>query len=331
MINNGFRVLINRLNSFCMVLIVMMHCVITIDVPGNNYFSNLVFSTFTRIAVPIFFIISGYLLFQHYNINKIATRTRTVFIPFLLWSIITLAIFYTLQHVSFLSTYFNNEYQLTAESILKHIFIKPLNGALWFLRDLYILVLISPLFFLVCKNKLCSEIILGGLFILWLIQPFKFFVESSLFFYLGSFMSLRRAKINASINVMILVYIFIGMCAIFPILYTTHNEQVLIKILITIGCVTIYFNKNLFLKDILINKYLDAFKKYSFFVYASHQIVCQFVKKVLLQVIPVYNIAVVIVIYLFTTIITIAICCLAQTILLRLSPKGVMLLTGNRC
>ena len=155
-----FRNLVNRLNGFCMILIVMMHCVITVNVWGNTYFLEFVFSTFTRVAVPVFFVISGYLLFKHYNISKIARRTRTVFVPFLLWSIITIAVFAFLQHVPFLSSYFNNQFQLTSESVFTRTFIKPLNGALWFLRDLYILVLISPIILFVNKSRLCSNIVL---------------------------------------------------------------------------------------------------------------------------------------------------------------------------
>ena len=196
-----FRNLVNRLNGFCMILIVMMHCVITVNVWGNTYFLEFVFSTFTRVAVPVFFVISGYLLFKHYNISKIARRTRTVFVPFLLWSIITIAVFAFLQHVPFLSSYFNNQFQLTFESVFTRTFIKPLNGALWFLRDLYILVLISPIIWRINQNKFCSHVVLLCLFIIWIIQPVRFLTESGLFFYLGTYFASRKElKFNLKLN-----------------------------------------------------------------------------------------------------------------------------------
>lgn len=327
-----FRNLINRLNGFCMILIVMMHCVITINVAGNTYFQEFVFSTFTRVAVPVFFIISGYLLFQHYNISKIARRTRTVFVPFLLWSIITIAVFTFLQHVPFLSSYFNNQFQLTSESVFTRTFIKPLNGALWFLRDLYILVLISPIILFVNKSRLCSNIVLLCLFIIWIIQPVRFLTESGLFFYLGTYFASRKElKFNLKLNGNVLFCIFMLFCLIFPALYTESNKTILIKGLVLLGCVAIYSNKKFFLKDNLINRCLDSFKKYSFFVYASHQIVCQFLKKILLQIIPVYNIASVIVIYILTVCCTIVVCIYMQKVLMVVMPKLVKILTGNRC
>ena len=327
-----FRSLINRLNSFCMILIVMMHCVITVNIAGNTYLNDFVFSTFTRIAVPVFFIISGYLLFQHYNINKIVRRTRTVFVPFLLWSIITIAVFAFLQHVPLFSSYFNHQFQLTFESVFTRTFIKPLNGALWFLRDLYILVLISPIILFVNKSRLCSNIVLLCLFIIWIIQPVRFLTESGLFFYLGTYFASRKdLKFSLKLNGNVLFYIFIFLCLIFPTIYNESNKTALIKGLVVLGCITIYFNWRFFLKDNHINRCLDSFKKYSFFVYASHQIVCQFLKKLLLQILPVYNIVSVIVIYILTVCCTIVICIYMQKVLMVVMPKGVILLTGNRC
>lgn len=330
--NSDIRTLINRLNSFCMILVVMMHCVITVDIAGNNYLRDLVFSTFTRIAVPVFFAISGYLLFQHYNLNKIASRTRTIFIPFLLWSIITIAIFAFLQYVPFLSSYFNNNFQLTFESVFARIFINPLNGALWFLRDLYILVLLSPIIRFINKSRLCSDIVLLCLFIIWIIQPFVFLTESGLFFYMGTYFASRKdLKFNLKLNGNVLFYIFIFLCLILPVFYTESNKTILIKGLVILGCATIYFNERAFLKDNHINRYLDSFKRYSFFVYALHQIVCQFIKKVLIQMIPTYNIASIILIYILTVCWTIVICICMQKVLMIVMPKGVKLLTGNRC
>lgn len=327
-----FRNLINRLNGFCMILIVMMHCVITVSIGGNTYLQNFVFSTFTRIAVPVFFIISGYLLFQHYSLNKILRRTRTVFVPFLLWSLITIAVFVFLQQVPFFSSYFNNQFQLTFESVFTRTFIKPLNGALWFLRDLYILVLLSPIIRFINKSRLCSDVVLVSLFIIWIIQPFVFLTESGLFFYTGTYLASRKdLKFNLKLNGNVLFYIFIFLCLIFPTIYNESNKTALIKGLVVLGCITIYFNKCFFLRDNNLNKCLDSFKKYSFFVYASHQIVCQFLKKLLLQIIPVCNIASVIVIYILTVCCTIVVCIYMQKVLMIVMPKGVKLLTGNRC
>ena len=108
-----------------------------------------------RMAVPWFFIVSGYFLACHFNESKwwyngIKKRIHTLFIPYILWNIITLASVLSLNilanllaHRSLLDSVHVPDNLLGA---MGFDFIEyPANITLWYLRSLMILVLISPI------------------------------------------------------------------------------------------------------------------------------------------------------------------------------------------
>ncbi len=107
---------ISLFGSFSMLLVVMMHCVNFSENHGVSYFfQDFIFHGFTRIAVPYFFMIAGFLFYkdiQSYDRNlfltKIKVRAKTVFIPFILWSLITFLLFYLMQIPSLSKSFFNN-------------------------------------------------------------------------------------------------------------------------------------------------------------------------------------------------------------------------------
>lgn len=121
-------------------------------------------------AVPIFFIISGFLLFynvQHYNKNiylsKIRKRVKSLLVPYVLWNLIYLMILYICGQKSFLflevPDLFNGK--LSVLQVLQFVFIKPLDGPLWFVRNLFVMALLSPLlYWIVRKTKFMLPITL---------------------------------------------------------------------------------------------------------------------------------------------------------------------------
>lgn len=322
-----------------MLLIVITHAIIESNCWGAEYYYILFFRTFTRIAVPIFFIISGYLLFSNYEYKKIIKRTKTVFLPFILWSLISLSIFLILESIPSTSSFVNTKISLNIESILYYIFVKPINGALWFLRDLYILILFSPVIKIINRNKYILKSIIVLLFLIWIIDiKYTFLIESSLFFLIGDAIAVQKSNVfiidkTRRFNNKTLLIIFGLACIVLPfipIIYSIDPIRIS-KISIILGLFALYKNIDIFYNENKLNFYLDKFKKYSFFVYASHLIIIQGIKKLLNFIFPHDNLFFVISEYLMTICITIAICCLIQNFLYEISPKLLKILTGNRC
>ncbi len=90
----------------------------------SNLIENLISDGIARIAVPLFFLISGLLFFKEGDlfsvnlfINKIQRRIKSVAVPFLIWSMLGLMIYILLQTLPASKPFFNSEPILEGSSI----------------------------------------------------------------------------------------------------------------------------------------------------------------------------------------------------------------------
>ena len=139
-----------------------------------NFFSEVL----ARICVPLFFIISGYLFFNRREFNgsvyrqKLKSRFKTLFVPFILWNII--AIIWKLKCFlpSFSSYYRPLEVHLSIERLINTLFcngdsngiivgtpstemmygIYPIDLPLWYIRELMLMVILSPIIYYITKK-----------------------------------------------------------------------------------------------------------------------------------------------------------------------------------
>jgi surface polysaccharide O-acyltransferase-like enzyme len=117
-------------------------------------------------GVPFFFLISGFLLFKDYDSTlesykaKVFSRVRTLLVPFVLWSLIALAlktIILSVPMFAGLDTVTDTtirEFHGVAFVLRRafDLFILPTIGPLWFIRDLFIMTLVSPLIWFAAKK-----------------------------------------------------------------------------------------------------------------------------------------------------------------------------------
>lgn len=221
----------------------------------------------TEIAVPLFFIISGFFfLGKEYNTwflykNMIAKKAKTLFVPFVFWNLIGLLVLIVSKQEIVPQDYL---------SLIKNFFISDYYGPLWYVRDIMILMLLVPLYQWVFDTKF--RLILGlfmiALLIYWM--PVDCTVLSSeglLFFTLGGI--LGKSKIleyrlkSKWYNVAIL---FIWqMCCLFVNFWS--NEW-LHKCFYAIGLLAMWYGIDLLsMKVVGLIKNLSA---YTFFVYVTH-------------------------------------------------------------
>lgn len=113
------------------------------------FFSNAVF----RSSVPVLTCISGYLLFsagmdQKFN-KLIRKKTRTLLVPLIVWNFPLVIALYFIQSKGIISHSFSaNVYPFSIWNWLNYTFgitVTPVNYPLNFLRDLFVLALLSPL------------------------------------------------------------------------------------------------------------------------------------------------------------------------------------------
>lgn len=149
----------------------------------NIYLQEFISGILGRLAVPLFFAFSGYLFFLNtdkgiYTVfEKMRKRARTLLIPYLI-ACLFLPVFYLVMEVipgtsGFINseTPFSDNLKLPLGNMLTYLYIDSGSGApcafhLWFLRDLIILVAVSPLLYLIRYsgiNRFVVCIILLGL------------------------------------------------------------------------------------------------------------------------------------------------------------------------
>lgn len=113
-------------------------------------------------AVPLFFFISGFLFFK--NIAKckdcfqnIKKRLRTLLLPYIIWNVVFVTWYVVMALVPTLSSYVNSDISSRISladplGTLSFLFVEPAGFHLWFLRDLMLFVLISPLLYFGLKK-----------------------------------------------------------------------------------------------------------------------------------------------------------------------------------
>ena len=143
-----------------------------------------------KVAVPAFYIMSGYLFFAHVEKftkevywQKIRRRIHTLLIPYIIWNLL-------------MAAKFNSQWPILGEYLID-IFWTPANMPLWFLRDLMIVSLATPIIYIgVSKLGWWIVAILFPIYIngIWAIQP-ELNPYSVCFFTLGTILSIKKVDL----------------------------------------------------------------------------------------------------------------------------------------
>lgn len=140
-----------------------------------DYFIT-VLQSFTCVCVPLFFFISGYLFFLNaqsincdFFLRKIRKRFSTLMIPFFIANIIAFLIVLLANTIKPNIIPIGNVSLSTISigNILSWVLFHPILGPTWFLRDLFFVVLISPIIYMFLKDKKVRILIFTILLFLW--------------------------------------------------------------------------------------------------------------------------------------------------------------------
>ena len=281
---------------FAMILVVFRHAynlgeeVNIAKKTGYSFFMQVFISSgFTSIAVPVFFVISGYLLFLNKKQSFIgyklilSKRFSSLVIPYLFWTISWL-LFYLFKDI-FLTKHCTD---CTFEDFLINIFITPIPLQFWFIRDLFILVVLSPIIYYLIKFS--RGLILVVFAVIWFLNLLIPLNESIalLFFAIGSFLGINEVNINikSSVNYgrsFIILWLFTIYFQTLFIYITDQNVSVLKiiqnnfflnaldKIGILIGLFGVWSFYDILFKDVDVqNLKWFSLTEFSFFIFAFH-------------------------------------------------------------
>lgn len=336
---------IRNIQFIAIILVVLQH---SFFIKEKDYFSDnfeinnfiqYFFSTgLSKISVPIFFIISGYLFFFDFrnSLNsymvKYKKRIKTLLIPYIFFSIFWFLLIYTVK-------IFIKDENMTFNNILKDLFgSNPIAYQLWFIRDLIFLIMASPLIFYGISNSKGYILIL--FFLLWFFLPvyelWERLRESLFFFSFGAMISIigqRKTNIEIKLwNVILITTIWILVLivkSIYNICYSDGDylNHILSKSSICLGIVSIWGAYD-FIKQ---NRFLSVYSPYTFIIYLLHApIMIILVQKIIFKILIIHNEITYIINYFASTIITICLCILLGFLLKKHIPNLYSIITGNR-
>lgn len=292
---------------------------------------------FSSVANVMFFLLSGFLFFNGVLdckacVVKIKKRLKTLFVPYVLWNCIFVLWYVLLALLPGVEGFVNSnvvESLLLGDwsHILKYLFWNPANFPLWFLRDLIIMVLLSPL------------LLYGIKYLKWLAPiPFMFFYEYhhiSPFFILGGCVAMHLSledvsnKLNAYIMVIAsTVYISLSFSQIWLVEYN-HYLWMLNGFC---GCIVLWKGYDWVVK--IRNKAYDMspikkFLGYSFFIFVFHEPTFNIIKKIGLRLFGIHEWSL-IVLYLANPLIMCLLSIGVAKILQSSLPKVYNVLVGGR-
>ena len=164
----------------------------TITIPGAEFgnaenlpvfyvCSELFSQILGRVAVPLFFFISGFLFFQNIDgftrqdyLRKLKSRGKTLLIPYLFWNITAILVYYIAQNIPALDMWFNHKVEYNLQYLLKSLWgqtsdeialTTPIAYQFWFIRDLMVAVILTPVIYsFIRKAKVYGVLLLG---VLW--------------------------------------------------------------------------------------------------------------------------------------------------------------------
>lgn len=310
-----------------------------------DFLRNLLSQGVARIAVPIFFLMSGYFFFRDFSWSsqayksKLRSRGRTLFIPYLIWNFCGLMAIWTAQSLPATRPFFSGSMpDIPSLGAWERIDAMigwtrlPILYQFWFIRDLMILVLLAPLVFGVLR--LLPRITVAAVIVAWFFEawPLKTpTIEALAFFLIGaacgifgrSLFALDRWGFPVSV-VYLLILVSDTLTKGLPFNPYLHKAGILVGI----PCA-------LFLTQLIVDRprlkdALSRLGQSSFFVFAAHEPLMTGIRKIAYSRLLPSTEWSVLALYVAIPAFVILLLVLLHTVLGRLFPRLVSIVTGGR-
>jgi len=268
---------------------------------SKDFFSH----TLGHLAVPTFFFISGFLFYLNcdkFDINtwlkKLKSRMRTLLVPYLFWNILALVALYIAWHIPTLSSFFNKSFvsKFTWQYFLEALWalpdtkpevIKyPVAYQFWFIRDLMVMVLLSPIvYYFVKKGRIIGIVLLGLLWfsewwhtwIPWL-AGYGLSADALFFFSAGAWFAINKRNIvedtDGIANVVFILYPSLALADVFTKLHAAGVDHVYLPFVHNLGIlvgVTAGFALAAHLLRTGKVRIIPFLSSASFFIFAAHE------------------------------------------------------------
>ena len=322
-----------------------------VGVSHNNFVTeftrNLISQGFAQIAVPMFFLLSGYFLCSGFTWSiigywfKVKSRIKSLLIPFLFWNIATLCFLALIQFLPATQEFLSGKQALIANftsiDYLNAVFgigRFPISYQFWFIRDLMLLVLLVPI--IGYLNKVAALPFLLILFLVWVFGGWPFYAPSStatLFFSTGCYLGYVGRDLFALDRygrVAVVLYIFAAILAALALQFAHSDYFYVLKFCIVFGLLAALYATKLVVNRPIITNRLLSLGQASFFVFAAHEPLLTIGRKLAYKLIQPDSTFWVLLIYFMVPTIVIVILVVAYRILSTHFTRFTRIITGGR-
>lgn len=197
-------------NQFCkdlriplILMVIYLHCPVVNDLNGvlewYRYGGVCLHHLVDNIAVPVFFIISGYYFFYNVSswdrdvyVGKLKKRVYTLLVPYIVWNMVYVLMNIVVKHEP-VSSFTSNLMWLRVFYDFK-VGYYPYLLQLWYVRDLIAMAILSPiLYWLLTRMKGWGMAVIAIIYVVFMygIPPTVITTRSLLFFGIGAYVALH--------------------------------------------------------------------------------------------------------------------------------------------
>lgn len=265
--------------------VVLLHVDILLDVnthPLFGTFQYVVTSGLGNLAVPTFFLVSGFLFFYNSGFSfaiykkKLRRRFFSLIVPYLFWNLAFMAAVYVIQRCA---PSLNNRMLLSDYSFLDFLnsfwnfsgtgWGTPILSFTWFLRDLILMVVCTPILYVFIRyTRGLFVLVLAICFVLGVHIGLIGFPRSWLFFSMGACLGIFKVNFAAILQKYAWVLLPFGLA--FLILITSFSDKGVIYRLYVISGVVVILSAVSSLCAHSKCKQWSILAESSFFIYLFH-------------------------------------------------------------
>jgi fucose 4-O-acetylase-like acetyltransferase len=320
------------------------------NLPIFNACSALFSGILGRVAVPLFFFISGFLFFRnidgltkHDYLKKMRSRGKTLLVPYLFWNIAVLLVYYIARHIPALTEWFSEQREYNWQYILTAMWgirtedgtmTSPIAYQFWFIRDLMVTVILTPvIYFYIKKTKIYGVLLLSVLwFFGWWFRVAGFSIVAIFFFTVGAWFGINKRNIVDDMGIVrrwsFVLYPLLAIVDFstqdYDIHPFIHNAGIIVGIMFWINLVAYLLRT----EKMSVNRFLSAS---SFFLFAIHDpLLLSKIRKILYVIFNPQSDLVVTSLYFILVFVVVFIALGAYYLLKRYIPKFTAIITGGR-
>ncbi|MDO5523431.1 MAG: acyltransferase [Bacteroidia bacterium] len=343
---------INAMRFPLIVLVLYMHIVpldsfpVEIGFSGMhlyNFLAEFISHNVGRLAVPCFFLFSGYFYFRKmgawssgFYLLQQKKRVVSLIIPYILWNLLNILVVLAKGYaMNIAGLDGSGDINFIRQTPFLELMVMPINLPLWYLRDLICMTFFAPLFYYLFNyTKIWGLLAILILYLTTWELPFRGFSMTAIFYFgLGAFWGINKKNMLESARKIKYPALIFGLALalVATFLSTTVYHEYLIRWFAPLGVASAFIITDFIVRK---QKIREVFLKYSpavFFIYAVHELYLKNWVKGAFYRTPLSESGWGMVLgYIVMPLILLAICLALYFILKKLWPRALNVLSGGR-